>query len=133
MTARPKTWPEFWDRTADRLPGWPSERQWVTLALFGSFWAMLKMAEQQPKLWDTKLFEVVFQGFALTAIIGMVVAFFFAANKGDEQRTANTGKFADAIHKMAENQADPDRKPEIELKPGESTTVGAEAAPGGEG
>lgn len=93
----------FWEWLNRIGPGWPSERQWVTVGLFATFWAMLQMAVNDPGLWNIKLFEVVFQAIALTGILNMVVAFFYAANKGDEQRATNTGKMADAMKAVAEN------------------------------
>jgi hypothetical protein len=92
-------------------PGWPGERQWVTIGLFGSFWAMLQMAVNDPALWNVKLFEVVFQAIALTGILNMVVAFFYAANKGDEARAVNTGKAFDAIKAAQEAPAPLKRGP----------------------
>lgn len=78
-------------------PGWPSERQWVTLGLFGFALIMLAMAKDDPKLWDVKLFEVVFQAVVLTGLLNMVVAFHFAANKNDEAKVENTRAAFDAI------------------------------------
>jgi len=91
----------FWDWLYKVGPGWPGERQWVTLGLFASFWAMLQMAVNDPQLWNVKLFEVVFQAIALTGILNMVVAFFYAANKGDEAKVTATGKMAEAISDVA--------------------------------
>ncbi len=91
----------FLDRTFDRLPGWPSERQWVTAALVGTLWIMLQMAVDNPKLWGVKLFEILIQGFALTGMLNMILAFHFAANKADEVKSDNTGKMADAMKSQA--------------------------------
>lgn len=63
---------------------------------------MLQMAVNDPGLWNVKLFEVVFQAIALTGILNMVVAFFYAANKSDETKAGNTGKMADAMRASAE-------------------------------
>ena len=87
---------------AQRLKG-PTERQGVTLGLFFMAVMMLLMAREDPKLWEVKLFEVVFQAVILTGLLNMVVAFHFAANKGDETKSENTGKLADAFRSVAEN------------------------------
>jgi len=92
---------DFFDRTLDRLPGWPSERQWVTTALVGTLWIMLQMTVDNPKLWDVKLFEILIQGFALTGFLSMVLAFHFAANKADDAKTESTSKMADAMKEQA--------------------------------
>lgn len=82
----------------------PTERQGVTIGIFGMAGLMLAMARENPALWDVKLFEVVFQAVVLTGLLNMVAAFHFAANKSDEaralldeKRVDNTGKLADAV------------------------------------
>lgn len=92
----------FWDWLSRIGPGWPTERQWVTIALVVTLWIMLQMAVNNPQLWDVKLFEILIQGFALTGMLNMVLAFHFAANKSDEDKSANTGKMADAMRAVAE-------------------------------
>lgn len=114
---------DFMDSVLERLPGWPSERQWVTAALVGTLWIMLQMTVNNPKLWDVKLFEILIQGFALTGFLSMVLAFHFAANKSDETKTENSGKFADAIKEQAitSRAAMPDQTPPDKLlHPGET-------------
>jgi len=86
----------------DRLPGWPSERQWVTAGLFGFAGVLLQMAFVQPTLWDIKLFEIIIQAVILTGLLNMVTAFHFSANKGDEKRSENTAKAFDAITATAQ-------------------------------
>ena len=103
-----------------RLKG-PTERQGVTLGLFGMAVMMLLMAREDPKLWEVKLFEVVFQAVILTGLLNMVVAFHFAANKGDEAKAENTGKLADAFKSVAENSTQaPPPEADFTLKPGET-------------
>jgi hypothetical protein len=87
---------------AQRLKG-PTERQGVTIGMFALTVAMLLMVREDPKLWDVKLFEVVFQAVVLTGLLNMILAFHFAANKGDETKSENTGKLADAFKSVAEN------------------------------
>lgn len=87
----------FWEWLYRLGPGWPTERQWVTVALVVTLWIMLQMAVDNTNLWDVKLFEIILQGVVLTGLLNMVLAFHFAANKGDEQKTANTAKAFDAL------------------------------------
>lgn len=89
------------DRLMDRMPGWPSERAQVTYMLAALIAFLLSMAWAQPKLWEVKLFEIILQGAVLTGFFNMVLAFHFAANKGDEQRAANTGNALGAINTLA--------------------------------
>lgn len=93
----------FWDWLHRIGPGWPTERQAVTAAIVATLWIMLQMAVNNPRLWDVKLFEILIQGFALTGMLNMILAFHFAANKGDETKADNTGKMADAMRAVAEN------------------------------
>lgn len=87
----------FLDRLLDRLPGWPNERGWVTFGLFAILAVLLQMSVSNPALWEVEVYKVIIQAVALTGILNMIVAFFFTANKGDEERVANTGKALDAI------------------------------------
>lgn len=116
------------DRLIDRFPPWPNERQWVSMALFALAAAMLLMARENPKLWDVKLFEVTFQAIMLTGILNMIVAFHFAANKGEREanvkRAENVGKAFDAVRAaaVAAGNDDPTR-PDVTIAPGESKTI----------
>lgn len=120
---------KFLDHCLDRLPGWPSERQWVTIWLFVLIFLLLAMATANPRLWEVEVFKVVMQAVVLTGALNMVLAFHFAANKGDETKAENTGKAFDAITATANAGGDAG-KPDVTLKPGE--TAQAEAAPVGD-
>ncbi len=75
----------------------PSERQWVTIGLFGLTVFLLGMAHYQPKLWAVDTFKSILQVVIVTGLINMVGAFHFAANKSDETKSENTAKAFDAI------------------------------------
>lgn len=79
----------------------PGERQGVTLGLFAFAAVMLFMAWDDPKLWETKLFEVILQAVVLTGLLNMVAAFHFASNKGSEVARENTGAAFRAIEATA--------------------------------
>lgn len=72
---------QFLDRCFDRLPGWPSERQWVTIGIFSLAYVMLRMAVVNGDLWNVELFKILLQGIIMGALISSVIAFHFAANK----------------------------------------------------
>lgn len=76
---------------------WPKERSWVTIATFILAGSMLKMADHDPKLWDVELFKTLLTLVIGTAIVNMILAFHFTANKSDEAKTDNTAKAFDAI------------------------------------
>lgn len=82
-----------------------NERQGVTTGLFAFAVLMLFMAREDPRLWDVKLFEVIFQAVVLTGLLNMVAAFHFSSNKGSETATANTGKAFEAITATATGQS----------------------------
>lgn len=101
---------EFLDKSLNRLPGWPSERQWVTIGLFGLTLAMLMMAKQDKSLWDVEVFKVLVQAFGITGVLNLVAGFFFSANKENEQTQHNTSKAFEAITAAANagTASDPD-------------------------
>lgn len=82
---------------------WPTERGWVTIATFILAASMLKMAEVHRDLWNVELFKTLLTLVIGTAIVNMILAFHFTANKTDEQRSQNTGKLADAFRAVADN------------------------------
>ena len=111
---------EFTLALLDRLPGWPTERQWVTAGIFALGFFMLWMADVDPSLWEVKLFELLIQAVFISAIINMIIAFHYAANKGDEEKTENTRHAFEAIRATAEAGRREEPEPDVELKPGET-------------
>lgn len=107
-------------------PGWPSERQWVTLGIYALALIILVMGAIDKSLWQIELFKVIAQAVIISGLINMVLAFHFSANKSDETKSENTAKAFDAITATA-NATNPDPKPDVVLKPGE--TAQAEEAP----
>lgn len=82
---------------------WPTERGWVTIATFILAASMLKMAEVHRDLWNVELFKTLLTLVIGTAIVNMILAFHFTANKSEETRSQNTGKLADAFRAVADN------------------------------
>lgn len=82
---------------------WPTERGWVTIATFILAGSLLKMAEVHRELWNVELFKTLLTLVIGTAIVNMILAFHFTANKSEETRTQNTGKLADAFRAVADN------------------------------
>lgn len=116
-------WPEW--------PSWPTERQWVSVAIIATLWIMLQMAVDNPRLWEVKLFEIILQAIALTGLLNMIVAFHFAANKGDEQKAENTGRAFEAITATAK-ASDSSPTPDVTLKPGETARAEPASEPEGQ-
>lgn len=81
---------------------WPTERGWVTIGTFILAGSMLKMAEVHHELWQVELFKTLLTLVIGTAIVNMILAFHFTANKADETRSQNTGKLADAFRAVAD-------------------------------
>lgn len=105
----------FWDWLDRR---WPTERGWVTLALFALISGLLLMALDNPALWDVEVFKVIIQAVVLTGFLNMLLAFYFAANKADEAKVENTNAAFRAIEATAKAGNDP--APDVLLKPGET-------------
>lgn len=124
----------FIERLLDRMPPWPDERQWVTIALFSISGGLLLMAREDPHLWNVKLFEVVLQALVLTGLLNMVTAFHFAANKGEREanvrRAENVGKAFDAISAAAAAAGNDDpTKADLTVAPGETKLVAGTEEP----
>lgn len=77
------------------------ERQAVTLGIWLLAIGLLLMAREDPKLWEVKLFEILLQAVIISGIIGSILAFHFAANKGDESKTENTRVAFEALRDTA--------------------------------
>lgn len=78
-----------------------NERQAVTFAIFALAGGMFLMARENPELWDIELFKIILQAVVISGIIGSIIAFHFAANKGDEAKSENTAKAFEAIRATA--------------------------------
>ena len=76
----------FLDRLLDRLPGWPSEKQLVMLTTFAMGFVMLVMARNDAALWSVELFKTLITVVIVTGCINMILAFYFTANKADDDR-----------------------------------------------
>lgn len=112
----------FWDWLDKR---WPSERGWVTICTFVLAGSMLKMAEVHRELWQVELFKTLLTLVIGTAIVNMILAYHFTANKSDEHKTENTKAAFEAITATA-NAGAGEPKPDVELAPGETATIAAE-------
>lgn len=112
----------FLDKTIDRFPKFPTERQWVTILLYGLAVGMLMMAHYDKSLWREELFKTLITVVIITGFINLVLSFHFSANKSDEDKTMNTGKMADAMKEQAitTRAAIPDiSQADVILEPGE--------------
>ena len=110
---------EFLDSLLDRLPGWPSERQLVMILTYGMGLTMLVMARNDAALWGVELFKTLITVVIVTGFINMILAFYFAANKDNEDAAANTGKAFDAISRASSGSG---TDPSV-LKEGDEVTL----------
>lgn len=106
----------FWEWADKR---WPTERGWVTIATFTLAASMLKMAEVHRELWNVELFKTLLTLVIGTAIVNMILAFHFTANKGDEKKADNTAKAFEAITAAA-NAGGVQPEADVILEPGET-------------
>lgn len=98
----------------------PTERQWVTIGLYVMASSMIWMGYLDRSLWSVELFKVIVQAVVISGFINMVLAFHFAANKSDEDKTQNTRAAFDAITATANASSGGDTPPDVILKPGET-------------
>jgi hypothetical protein len=134
----------FWEWLDRR---YPTERGWVTIATFVLAGSMLKMAEVHKDLWNVELFKTLLTLVIGTAIVNMILAFHFTANKGEEvragvdaKRAETSGKLADAL--VNATGVDPGAPPTNSLgdpaadaptgKPGDPVHVVEETKPKGD-
>lgn len=90
----------------DWMPPWPTERAWVTIAIYAMAMTMLVMGWVDRSLWDVELFKVLIQAVIISGLINMVLAFHFAANKSDETKAENTGAAFRAIEAAAKRSGE---------------------------
>ncbi len=112
----------FWQWAENR---WPSERGWVTIATFVLAGSMLKMAEVHRELWQVELFKTLLTLVIGTAIVNMILAFHFTANKADEKKTDNTRAAFEAITATAQ-AGNLTPEPDVLLRPGETAQAEGE-------
>ncbi len=111
------------NRVLDRLPGWPSERQVVMGTTFAMGFMMIIMGKQDPALWNVELFKTLITVVIVTGCVNMILAFHFAANKGDEDKTTNTGKAFDAITATAQASNTTDGIDPNSIQDGDEVTI----------
>ena len=108
---------------------WPSERGWVTIAVFAFALMLLAMGWFEPSLWEVEVFKVITQAVILTGILNMIVAFHFAANKDERDNAAiraeNTGKAFEAIKAAATATAETPQPVEVVNPPSQPVPVAA--------
>lgn len=74
---------------------------------YGMGLAMLIMARDDPNLWTVELFKTLITVILVTGFVNMILAFYFAANKADEDKTANTAAAFSAIEATAKATGSP--------------------------
>ena len=86
---------QFLDRQIGRL----DIRVLLTAGLYVMAWHALNMIHGVKGF--EKLEELLVQALVIQGFLGLILAFYFAANQGDAVRSENTGKFADAMKEQA--------------------------------
>lgn len=111
---------KFLDRTLERLPGWPTERQIVMVMTYTLGFTMIVMARDNPELWRVELYKTLTTVVIVTGFVNMILAFYFSANKNDETKSENTRAAFSAIEAAANAGQPPKPEPDVVLKPGET-------------
>ena len=93
----------FLEALVNKLPGWPSERQVVMITTFAMGFMMIIMGRNDASLWNVELFKTLITVVIVTGCVNMILAFHFAANKLDENRSNNTKAAFEAITATANN------------------------------
>lgn len=104
------------------------ERHFVTLAIFSLAAGMFLMAREDKELWDIELFKIILQAVVISGIIGMIMAFHFAATKNDEKKADNTTKAFEAIKETARATSAPADVKEAAAKAADEVATAADEA-----
>lgn len=104
------------------------ERHFVTLAIILMIAGMLVMARENPELWKVELFKTLLTAVVMTGFLNMVVAYHFAANKGDEKKVENTSAAFRAIEATAVAGGNTDSKKAATAAAEEVADAAVEAA-----
>jgi len=92
----------FWEFLHRLGPGWPTERQWVTIWIVLLSLLMMVGGYMRPALWEIDIYKTILQAVVITGLLNMVLAFHFSANQGQHQSSENT---RDALRLAREAQA----------------------------
>ena len=100
----------FWDR----LPGWPNERGWLTIALFTQTAALVALMTWRPELRQDEFFKAISNAIIVTGWIGFAV--------GQRQNNADREQVGEAIKGVTEMAKSLPNAPQadVTLKPGQT-------------
>jgi hypothetical protein len=87
-------------------PGWPDQRGWMAIGLFGLTAWVLWLARPIHGAPPSEFFKVLAQAVVITGFINSVVGFLYTSSKGAAEAREQTGKALDIAH-AATRPADP--------------------------
>lgn len=101
-------------RILDRLPGWPNERGWLTIALFIQTACIIALIAWKEDLRKDEFFKAIANAIIVTGWIGFAV--------GQRQNAADreqVGALTEAVKEQAKSLP-ATGAPDVTLKPGET-------------
>jgi hypothetical protein len=104
----------MWNRLMDRMPGWPNERGWLTIALFIQTAAIIALITWKEDLRKDEFFKAIANAIIVTGWIGFAV--------GQRQNAADreqVGKALDTNNELAKSIPNAGGA-DITLQPGET-------------
>lgn len=99
---------------ADRMPGWPNERGWLTIALFIQTAGIIGLLVGFPDLRRDEFFKAIANAIVITGWIGFAVG-----QRQNAQDREQVGRLVETVNEQAKsipNSAGPD----VTLQPGET-------------
>jgi len=105
----------------DRMPGWPNERGWLTIALFIQTGLLIALITWKEDLRKDEFFKAIANAIIVTGWIGFAV--------GQRQNSADREQVGEAIrgvHEIAKSIPNANG-PDVVLKPGETARAGDDA------
>lgn len=103
------------NRIFDRMPGWPNERGWLTIALFVQTAAIIALITWKEDLRKDEFFKAIANAIIVTGWIGFAV--------GQRQNAADreqVGKAIDTNNELAKSLPNTPAQPDVTLKPGQT-------------
>lgn len=95
-------------------PGWPTERGWLTIALFVQTAAIIALIAWKEDLRKDEFFKAIANAIIVTGWIGFAVG-----QRQNSQDREQVGKLADALSEQAKSIPNAPVQPETILQPGQ--------------
>lgn len=102
----------------DRMPGWPNERGWLTIALFVQTAAIIALIAWKEDLRKDEFFKAIANAIIVTGWIGFAVG-----QRQNAQDREQVGQAIDTLKEQAKSIPNATDTADVTLKPGDTARV----------